>query len=197
MTTAHIQSIHTRSGTKDTAADFSGLASTPADLTTTVQALVDRLREAVNRAAELEAEFNLAKAEATRLATVEIPDAMGTLTEIRLADGSTLSVKDDLNASVSEANRPEAWTWLREHGHGGVIKQAFEIDARGMDDKVRTKFLAGLAKLGLAPECSETVHASALKSLCKELLEKGIKLPPSFSIFQFKKATVKAPKGRK
>jgi hypothetical protein len=47
------------------------------------------------------------------------------------------------------------------------------------------------------PESLESVHAATLKSLVKELLEKGTTLPPSISVFEFKKAELKEPKKAK
>lgn len=176
-------------------ADFSQIATPPsADLGVTVAALVAKLRAAEAKAADLVEQAQAAVAEADRLALVEIPAAMGTLEQIRLGDGSVLTVKDALKASVSEANRPQAWAWLRENGHGAVIKESELIDLRGVPAQVKKKLEALLAKAAVTHEAIETVHPQTLMALCRELLEKGVKLPSSFSIFQYKKAVITTPK---
>lgn len=179
------------------AADFSQVAqATPAALVATIGALVADLRKVEIDMLAAEATYEQAKAEFNRLRLIVIPDAMVGLESLTLADGSIVNIKPDLNTSISEDNRPEAFAWLRSTGNGDVIKAFESIDIRGLDAKQLKAYHALLEKQGIVAEAKEAIHASTLKSLVKELLEKGTKLPPCFSVHQFKRAEVKAKKGR-
>lgn len=179
------------------AADFSQLAApAPATLVQTIGALVADLRKVELDMLEKELAFEQSKTEFNRLRLIVIPDAMVGLESLTLADGSIVNIKPDLNASISEDNRPEAFAWLRATGNGDVIKAFESVDIRGLTEKQLKAYHALLEKQGIVAEAKEAVHASTLKSLIKELLEKGTKLPPCFSVHQFKRAEVKAKKGR-
>lgn len=115
------------------------------------------------------------------------------LTELKLEDGSTLAVKEDVNVSVSQDNQRAAYRWLRDHELGSIIKNVASIDLRAAGDEFVQALndLAGSA--GVDIETKETIHAATLKATVKELLEKGTVLPPCFSVHEFKKASVKEP----
>lgn len=180
-------------------ADFSQIKAQPgAQLAATVNALVDQLRAAQQRAEAAQAEYEAAAKEVDRLAMVEIPDTMAGVESITLEDGSILKVKDDVKASITVDNRPEAHAWLRNAGHGSVIKEALLVDLRGLTPVARDVLEMVISDNDITAEPVESVHPSTLKSLVKELLGEGTQLPPCFSIFEFKKAEVKQPtKGKK
>lgn len=194
----------------DEAPDFSGVANT-APREDHLQMLV----EMVATLRELEAEVAAAEvalaAKTKRLndfQLVALPEAMelagvgeyvlaGPQAQALGLAGVKLVVKDDLKASISEANRALAHKWLREHGHGGVVKAGWKIDLRAVDESTIDLLKGAMRVHDIVPEDVESVHPATLKSLVKELLEKGTTLPPSISVFQFKKAELKEPKARK
>ena len=49
------------------------------------------------------------------------------LTSLSLADGTKLEVQDNIFASIDDANREAAHAWLREHGHGDLIKNVVSV----------------------------------------------------------------------
>ena len=114
-------------------------------------------------------------------------------------DGCELLVKDDVQTSITVANRPTGYAWLRDNGHGAIIKVDLVVDARALSDTDRQglRDLIEESEFGVAVEDKESVHAATLKSLVKELLEKGTTLPPAISVHQFKKAELKEPKVKK
>jgi hypothetical protein len=124
---------------------------------------------------------------------VRIPEAMDVLglAELKLSDGSKLVVKDDLKVSIPQAGEGVAFDWLREHGAGGVIKQEITVDRRAVDGSEAEELLGTLDALDIEHRTKESIHPSTLKSVVKEMLEKGLTPPPSISVYQFKKATVK------
>jgi hypothetical protein len=128
-----------------------------------------------------------------------LPEAMelAGVANYTLSDGTTLMVRPDLKANITIENRPYAHDWLRLHGHGGVIKEAINVDVRTLTEEQRTWLRSAIMEFGVTPESIESIHAATLKSLVKELLEEGTALPPSINVFQFKKAELKEQKARK
>lgn len=190
--------------------DFSGV-DTPAPQEDHLQMLVtmaQTLRELTNEVADAEQALKQAQERLNKFQLVALPEAMelagvgeymmaGPQAQALGLAGVKLVVKDDVKASISEENRPYAHAWLREHGHGGVVKAGFKVDLRALDDDDREELRKAIDAHGAVAEDVESVHPATLKSLVKELLEKGTTLPPSISVFQFKKAELKEPKGRK
>lgn len=182
----------------DAQPDFSGveLPATRQDHLQMLQTMADTLREKLNAVADAQAELERLTADLNHFQLIVVPEAMelAGVADFGLIDGTRLQVKDDVKASISIENRPYAHDWLREHGHGAVIKEAMLVDLRALDERTRSQLRIAVEDFGGQPEAVESVHPSTLKSLVKELLEKGTTLPPSFSVFQFKKAELKEPK---
>jgi hypothetical protein len=184
----------------DQTADFSGVITAPNEsaldmLRTMATTLREKMREAQRTAEAAE----VAAADLTSFQMVALPEAMllAGVTDFTLSDGSKLSVKEDVKAAITIANREEAHQWLRDHGHGSVIKIFWEIDLRSFTmDQLPAIEEVLRVNLGLEPEAKESVHNATLKSLVKEILEAGTTLPPVFSVHQFKKAELKEPKAK-
>lgn len=178
-----------------TAPDFSGVDSGPPreDHLQMLVSMADKLREKLNAVADAQAELDRLTADLNQFQLGVLPEAMelAGVADYTLSDGTRLLVRPDVKASISIENRPFAHEWLRTNGHGGVIKEAFMCDLRPLTPEQREKLRREIMSFEITPESIESVHASTLKSLVKELLEEGTALPPSISVFQFKKAELK------
>lgn len=181
--------------------DFSGEApvvnTNALEMLPTMAATLREKLAAVTRAEDDLAE---AQRDLAHFQMVVIPEAMqlAGVAEFSLKDGTKLFVKDDIKASITKDNAGYAYAWLRQNNHGAVIKTAYVVDLRALTDKQREELRKWINdEYEIVPEQTESVHPSTLKSLVKELLEGGTTLPPSISVFQFKKAELKEPKGRK
>lgn len=153
----------------------------------------------------VEAEVKRLKEDARRTREEDLPTLMkevGLLT-VKLEDGSTVDVKDDVSCAISEDRRAEAHAWLNDNGFGGLIKNVVSVAfGKGDDERERAESLVfHLSALGLDFERKEAVHASTLKSFVKETLAKmgedpdAPKIPfEPFAIRPFAKAVVKPPK---
>jgi hypothetical protein len=161
--------------------------------------MASKLREKINAVADAQATLDLLSADLNRYQLGVLPEAMqlAGVADYTLSDGTRLTVRPDVKASISIENRPYAHAWLKEHGHGGVVKESFLIDLRTLDPTQREMLKSAIMMHEVIPESLESVHAATLKSLVKELLEKGTTLPPSISVFEFKKAELKEPKKAK
>lgn len=85
---------------------------------------------------------------------------------IALVDGTSVQVIDKVAASISKKNQAEAFEWLRENGHGPLIK---------------------------VPEPKESVHPQTLLAFVNEQLRNGIPLPECFTIFEYATCKVVTP----
>lgn len=157
--------------------------------------LVDQLTTAEDQQADLEDKLKKAKEAVRWLSEVQIPTLLNArgLSEVRMADGRKVIVEEDLAASVSEANRKEAFDWLRSKNLGDIIK-AQVISSFGQGEEAKAAALVEELQAKSVPvEYKEAIHSSTLKAFCKE----QIKLDPLnfpkkiFGVFEFKKTKIK------
>jgi peptidyl-tRNA hydrolase len=181
-----------------TTPDFSSVATieTPQATGQQLSVLVAQLRDLTLQAEQAEERAKMIRQQVTQLEMVDIPEAMAALsmTDAVLQDGARVVVKSGVNVYVRTDHQPEAYRWLREHGHGGVVKELLQVDARTLSDTDREALISGLTAHHVEYVALETVHPGTLKALIGSLLEQGITLPPVFSVHQYHKATVKEPK---
>jgi hypothetical protein len=175
--------------------DFSGVdqGGPTEDHLQMLASMARNLREKLEAVADAQATLDQLTADLNRYQLGVLPEAMelAGVANYTLSDGTQLIVKPDVKANISIENRAFAHEWLRAHGHGGVIKEAYNVDVRTLTEEQRTWLRSAITEFGVVPESIESIHASTLKSLVKELLEIGTALPPSISVFQFKKAELK------
>ena len=135
-----------------------------------------------------------------RVSKVLLPAAMEAagMKEFTLVDGSKIKVEPKYYAAISAANEPEAFAWLREHNHDGIIKTQITL-AYGKGEAEQ----AAKARETLEASCipftnKESVHASTLKAFVKDQLTKGEDFPEKiFGVFTEKISTITKSKGTK
>lgn len=118
------------------------------------------------------------------------------ITELKLSDGSTVSVVPDVICGIPEAKRPAAAEWLRANGFGGLLKTQLTVAfERGGSDEARR--VAGRLhdELGIDAQVAEAVHPQTLKSFVREQLAQGRSLPEDcFTVLSFNRANLKLPR---
>ena len=117
------------------------------------------------------------------------------LAELKLHDGSHLKVSTSYKAHISEANKEQAFNWLRDNGLGDIIKNEISVSfGRGEDNKAA--HYAELAKgQGLEPTQKLKVEPMTLKALVRERIEAGKEMPTEiFGVFTENKTTIKRNK---
>lgn len=166
------------------------------ELTELAQAQIAAEKEVERIQAQLkDATERLDKIQTDLLPTAMEEIGMNTFT---LADGSKIDLKPDVKCSISQARAPEAFSWLNEHGHGGIIRSAIVTEFAVGDNKTRDKVLAALVKLKQHPDLSMKVHPQTLKAFVNECLAGGIDIPHDlFGIFPYKKTVIKMAKAKK
>lgn len=119
------------------------------------------------------------KVEETELANHALPDHMihmgiGSFTDSK---GRTFTLKESVQASIPKDKRPEAYRWLEDNDHGGIIKRLVLV-AFSKDQ--------GEEAIALASELQEQshevatkleIHPSTLKAFAAEARAEGEQLP--------------------
>lgn len=132
-------------------------------------------------AAVKEAEVNLheAKERARVLREETIPSAMQELglERLTLDTGQTVTVKQDVYASIPNDNKPAAYSWLEDHGYGGLVKTEVSVQY-GKGELEDAKLMASwLVDKGVNPSLTQNVHAQTLKAFLREQLAGGYDVP--------------------
>ena len=174
-------------------------APTPSQLTA-LSNIVGKRAELAERIAKGESLLATLKAELRTIDEEHLPnlmDAVGMQT-FTTKDGFEVEVKPIAAVNPTVADRPQVYAWLREHGHGGLIKTkvtAFFDKGKALTDKLRKQ----LEKLGVKLEVDESVHAQTLGAWAREMHEQGklTSLPEFFKVYVGNRATVKQSRSEK
>ena len=114
------------------------------------------------------------------------------LSQLKLADGSSVDVKPFYSASISAQNKDKAYIWLRNNGLGDIIKNEISVSFGRNEDNKAANY-AELAKSnGFQPTQKLKVEPMTLKALVRERIEAGKEMPTElFNIFVGNKTTIK------
>ena len=158
---------------------------------------VEKLEELQSRLQTQEQVMKDTKKQIEKLSGDIIPTMMSEmgLAELKLQDGSHLKVSTSYRATITEANKEAAFTWLRNNGLGDIIKNEISVSfGRNEDNKAAT--YAELAKgQGFQPTQKMKVEPMTLKALVRERIEAGKDMPTEiFGIFSENKTTIKRSK---
>ena len=147
---------------------------------------IKSLSEQVLRLRDLEAEVKAqeekikqTQKEIARISEDVIPTMLSEmgLSQLKLADGSSVDVKPFYNASISVANREKAYKWLRDNGLGDIIKNDVTVSFGRNEDNKAVDY-ANLAKShGFEPTQKLKVEPMTLKALVRERIEAGKDMP--------------------
>ena len=153
-----------------------------------------KLRAMEDQLKIMEEALKTKKKEIDRVSGEVIPTMLSEmgLSQLKLADGSSVDVKPFYSATISAQNKDKAYSWLRTNGLGDIIKNDISVSfGRNEDDKA-AKY-ADLAKSnGFQPTQKLKVEPMTLKALVRERIEAGKEMPTEiFNIFVGNKTTIK------
>ena len=155
---------------------------------TTIAAECVKLKQKEDEIASLEEQLKSKKAEADDIGSRVIPELLAEqgLSEIKLADGSKVSVRKEFRATVpkDDMKREAALQWLRDQGLGDIIKNNVTVSfGKGEDDKAE-QLLNLAAENGFEPQQKSDVAWNTLSALYQERVEAGLDMPSdSFSLW--------------
>jgi len=140
------------------------------------------------------------KAEVRQIEEEDLPELMRELglSEIKLEDGSSVKVVDEVDCGISIERRPAAHAWLADNGFGGLIKSAGVVEVgRNEPDEAGAAAAKMHDLLGRDAAFNESVHASTLKAFIKEQMAAGVTIPMElFGIRPYAKAKLTKAKAK-
>ena len=170
------------------------------DKTTNINKLADKIQEmqAIQSAIESdEQQLKQKKKHLENLSGEVIPTMLSEmgLSFLKLADGSSVEVKTNYSATITQAKKEEAFNWLRENGLGDIIKNEISVSFGRNEDNKAADY-AELAKgQGFQPTQKMKVEPMTLKALVRERIEAGKEMPTEiFGVFSENKTTIKRNK---
>ena len=145
------------------------------------------------RISTLEKDLKEAKAELRSIAEDQLPAAMAehNISELKLEDGSNISVSKFYGASIPKDKQEDAFRWLVANNFGDLIKNMVATNfVRGQEEDAE-KFASELAERGIPVNTKKWVEPMTLKAFVKDQVEKGGAIPMDlFGIFIGEKAKI-------
>ena len=150
------------------------------EVTTIAQECV-KLKAKEDEIAKLEEQLKNKKAEADDIGSRVIPELLAEqgLSEIKLADGSKVSVKKEYRCTLpkDESKRAQCYDWLRDQKLGDIIKNnVFVTFGKGEDDKAKSLIDLAVAN-GYEPSQKSDVAWNTLTALYEERVKAGLDMP--------------------
>ena len=149
--------------------------------------LADEQRKAAQAVADAEAVLAARKEELVQVSEHDLPEAMFSvgMGEVKLKNGTTVSVSDRIQARISKAHEAAAYTWLEDNGFAGLIKREFKIGFGRDQEDWAAEFEAKLGTEEVGYTRKQAVHPSTLKAFVREQLEDGVEIPEDvFGVFR-------------
>ena len=165
--------------------------------TDNIQSLADQVErlEKMNRGIEkTEESLKEQKKQKDHVSMEVIPTLMSEmgLAELKLIDGSMVTVKPNYSASITVANREAAFNWLRNNGLGDIIKNEISVSFGRNEDNKAADYASLAQERGYQPTQKLKVEPMTLKALVRERLESGKEMPTElFNVFVGNKTTIK------
>ena len=168
--------------------------------TENINKLADKIKEmqAVQKALEMDEEqIKQKKKHLEHLSSEVIPTMLSEmgLSFLKLADGSSVEVKTNYSATITQAKKEEAFNWLRKNGLGDIIKNEISVSFGRNEDNKAADYAALAQERGFQPTQKLKVEPMTLKALVRERLEAGKSMPTEiFNVFVGNKTTIKRNK---
>ena len=167
------------------------------DKTTNINKLADKIKELQAQQTQLQIQEDAVKQkkkDIEHLSGEVIPTMLSEmgLSFLKLQDGSSVEVKTNYSATITQANKEAAFNWLRENGLGDIIKNEISVSFGRNEDNKAADY-ANLAKgQGFEPQQKLKVEPMTLKALVRERMEAGKEMPTElFNIYVGNKTTIK------
>jgi hypothetical protein len=145
---------------------------------------------------KMSSDLKALKKDLDRVQMSGVPSIMAELglTNITLNTGEVVEVKPFVGAHITPDRKDEAHTWLRDQGHGDLIKTETTVNT-GRDQKAAAAARQALEALGLLPTTKEAVHNGTLRVFVREQVEAGASIPLElFGAYIGQKSTIRKGK---
>ena len=167
------------------------------DKTTNINKLADKIKELQAQQEQLQIQEDAVKQKKKDIEYLSgevIPTMLSEmgLSFLKLQDGSSVEVKTNYSATITQAKKEEAFNWLRENGLGDIIKNEISVSFGRNEDNKAADYAELAKSQGLDPMQKLKVEPMTLKALVRERLEAGKEMPTElFNIYVGNKTTIK------
>lgn len=172
---------------QQTQIDFSQLVDDPEEGLTperlaSLTAMLKREAELAHEITELESGLKDLKAEQRKLVEVTIPELLADaqLDELKLADGTKVTVKENLRVSTTGKWRDPINEFLERTGQEDLIRNELTLAFPADADELVDEAIESLRDFGLLPENHKRnryVNAQSFAALLREMLRDGEEVP--------------------
>ena len=167
------------------------------DKTTNINKLADKIKELQAQQQQLQIQEDAVKQKKKDIEYLSgevIPTMLSEmgLSFLKLQDGSSVEVKTNYSATITQAKKAEAFNWLRENGLGDIIKNEISVSFGRNEDNKAADYAELAKSQGLDPMQKLKVEPMTLKALVRERMEAGKEMPTElFNIYVGNKTTIK------
>jgi hypothetical protein len=149
------------------------IVSIDTGMSTDIAKSCKELLETQKKILTAEAEVKKLKEVETTLSEQTIPNLMqqAGISMLKLADGSSVEVKPFYSARIPASKSDEAFSWLRENGHGDMIKNQVSMEFGMKQDNEAKALVEELKQKGLAVQQKTSVHPSTLRGFVREQIQ--------------------------
>jgi len=132
-----------------------------------------KLLETQKKIEATEEELKKLKDVETTLSEQTIPNLMqqAGVELIKLEGGISVEVKPFYSARIPASKSEEAFQWLRENGHGDLIKNQVSLEFGMKQDNEAKSIVEELKSKGLPVKQKTTVHPSSLRGFVREQIQ--------------------------
>jgi len=132
-----------------------------------------KLLETQKKIATAEDELKKLKEVETNLSEQTIPNLMqqAGVELIKLEGGISVEVKPFYSARIPASRSEEAFDWLRENGHGDLIKNQVAMEFGMKQDNEAKSIVEELKNKGLPVQQKQFVHPSSLRGFVREQIQ--------------------------
>ena len=172
----------------------STLINVDTDKVKSISELCNRLLDLQEQARRIEENLKSKNDEIRVLSEQEIPNLMqeAGVSEFKLADGSSVSIKPFYAAKIPVSKTDEAFQWLTGNGYGDLIKNTVSLNFGKSEDNLANSLVEDLKSKGHNVSQKKKVEPQTLKAFVKEAIQNGQNVPMDlFGIYISNKTTIK------
>ena len=159
-----------------------------------IEGEVNKLIETQKERAITEEKLKTLKETERGLSEQSIPNLMqeAGYSEIKLVDGTAISINTFYAASISKAKEEEAFDWFRDNGYGDLIKNNVILQFGKAQDEDANNLVGELKSKGHNVSQKMKVEPMTLKAFVRNEIEQGKSVPIDLlGVFIGKKTTIK------
>jgi hypothetical protein len=152
-----------------------GPQNLPNESINSISRLAERIIDFQKRITSIEDTLKTDKAALRKLTDEELPAAMAevNMKKFETDSGYSVAIKKIYVTNIKVEDRIKAFEWLRENGHGDLIKNIVSISFGKGEDDLALRFKALAEEENIPVETDTKIHPMTLRAWGKEQIEKG------------------------